>query len=105
MLSPKLVRVIAVMCTLSLAQASEFARAEEKSPVPLVQVNFYGNLPSCNNVQGTSCDWLARTGEALCPYCAKFIDIVAATIHHNGVMNITSFHYIPYGNAQDTKAS
>lgn len=45
------------------------------------------------------------TGEALCPYCARFIDDEAARIHDNGVMDITSFRYIAYGNAKNTKAS
>ena len=44
-------------------------------------------------------------GEALCPYCARFIDTVAARIHENGVMNITKFRYIPYGNAKESKVS
>lgn len=37
MLSAQLLQVIAVICTLGLAQA------EDTSPAPLVQVNFYGN--------------------------------------------------------------
>ena len=45
------------------------------------------------------------TGEALCPYCARFVDTLAARIHEDGVMNLTKFRYIPYGNAKDTKAS
>ncbi|KAL3131214.1 hypothetical protein ABBQ38_000513 [Trebouxia sp. C0009 RCD-2024] len=83
MLSSQLLKVFAVICTLNFAQAHELTQGDDKSPAPLVQVNFYG--------------------EALCPYCAKFIDMVAAQMHYNGVMNTTSFRYIPYGNAQDTK--
>ena len=48
---------------------------------------------------------MPRTGEALCPYCARFVDTVAARIHEDGVMNLANFRYIPYGNAKDTKAS
>lgn len=41
----------------------------------------------------------------MCPYCARFLDTVAARNHENGVMNIANFRYIPYGNARATKAS
>ncbi|KAA6423972.1 MAG: hypothetical protein FRX49_05931, partial [Trebouxia sp. A1-2] len=59
--------------------------ADQSEADPLVQVNFYG--------------------EALCPYCARFLDTVAARIYDNGVMNMTRFRYIPYGNAKETQAS
>lgn len=45
------------------------------------------------------------TGEALCPYCARFVDTVAARIYEDGVMKLANFRYIPYGNAKETKAS
>lgn len=63
--------------------AEQHDAAKTDPPAPLVQVNFYG--------------------ESLCPYCARFLDTTAARIYDNGVMNITHFRYIPYGNAKQTK--
>lgn len=49
----------------------------------LVDVNFYG--------------------EALCPYCARFIDNTAWKLYANGIMNLTNFRYVPWGNAHFTE--
>lgn len=43
-------------------------------------------------------------GEALCPYCARFIDNTAWVLYYNGIMNLTNFRYIPWGNAHFTQA-
>ena len=48
---------------------------------------------------------MSLTGETLCPYCARFVDNLAARLYEDGVMNMTNFRYIPYGNAKETKAS
>ncbi|KAL0018223.1 hypothetical protein WJX77_010691 [Trebouxia sp. C0004] len=69
---------IALICAVAYSEA-----AVQSEAGPLVQVNFYG--------------------EALCPYCARFLDTVAARIYDNGVMNMTRFRYIPYGNAKETQ--
>lgn len=76
--SPVSKLLVGVICSIALAQA-----AGPEDLAPLVQVNFYG--------------------EALCPYCARFLDTVAAKIYDNGVMNLTNFRYIPYGNAKKTE--
>ena len=87
--------------------AEQHDASKTDPPAPLVQVNFYGG-PACLAVmkaQASCCSqpvWHA--GESLCPYCARFLDTTAARIYDNGVMNITRFRYIPYGNAKQTKA-
>lgn len=43
------------------------------------------------------------TGEALCPYCARFIDNTAWKLYANGIMNLTNFRYVPWGNAHFTE--
>ena len=40
----------------------------------------------------------------MCPYCARFIDGTAWTLFNNGVMNLTTFRYIPWGNAHFIEA-
>lgn len=54
MLSSQLLKVFAVICTLNFAQAHELTQGDDKSPAPLVQVNFYGKTSlvftvSCKN--------------------------------------------------------
>ena len=81
--------------------------AEKDPPPPLVQVNFYGGralLPVVKAQPFCCSQPVWRAGESLCPYCARFLDTTAARIYDNGVMNITHFRYIPYGNAKQTKA-